>query len=785
MLPIVAALVLVIQQPDPDPVRPQPDTLSLPPTAEQLADAYEDETARELVRRARERREVVDRSIDAYSALARERISAALRVPGRDRTLFLRETATRIDWRREGPIRLDVLGAREVVPPVQAAEQIPEGLRNFTPRLAFDPENSEFLLRLNDDFLRNPLAPDGERHYRYRTGDTTEIRLPDGRAVRLVELRVTPRRSDPHLLRGSFWIEDETAAVVQAIIRPARVFDLAEEEDVPGLLKPIRFEIEYITLEYAFWDFRWWMPRTLAAEGVFQFTRLLKMPFGYTLTYSDYRVEGDTTKAAEIAERDPRGRAPCAVGGGLAISVRIGSGLGRPQPPEDSVHAGGAAGAQRPNMAERDTMRVDTAALDTAATDTTAADTARARRRGWTMEEETGIGVDRCGRELRVDLPADSAALLASDWLSPTIYESDDGLAGELRRVRALASLLGRIDEAPWRRPEPRFSWGPGAEGGLRYNRVEGASIGARVDLDLGRLRMDATGRLALARPRPDVEFSVARPTLARDYRLALYNGVREVDPTSRAFGFGNSFNAFFIGRDNGEYYRATGASLEVRPSAVRPQRYALRLFAERQAAVRTEAEFTVAKLWDRDRAFRPNIAADRADLFGAELTLAGGLGARPDGWRAGATLDLDGAGGDFEFGRAALTLRAGLPALGPLATSFEVAAGTSVGDVPVQRLFYLGGPFTLRGYDYGAARGNAFWRTRAELGYGAHVGRIAVFGDAGWGGDREAITLDAPLRSVGIGATMLDGMIRADLARALDGPQSWKLHLWLSLDGV
>ncbi|MFS8665745.1 MAG: hypothetical protein LOD84_08750, partial [Limnochordales bacterium] len=95
MLPIVAALVLVIQQPDPDPVRPQPDTLSLPPTAEQLADAYEDETARELVRRARERREVVDRSIDAYSALARERISAALRVPGRDRTLFLRETAAR------------------------------------------------------------------------------------------------------------------------------------------------------------------------------------------------------------------------------------------------------------------------------------------------------------------------------------------------------------------------------------------------------------------------------------------------------------------------------------------------------------------------------------------------------------------------------------------------------------------------------------------------------------------------------------------------------------------
>src|SRR5690606_27841282 len=104
--------------------------------------------------------------------------------------------------RREGPIRLEVLGAREVIPPVRGAPQIPDDLRNFVPHLAFDPVDSEVLLRLNDDFLRNPLAPNGERHYRYATGDTTEIRLPDGRTVRLVELRILPRRADFHLIRG-------------------------------------------------------------------------------------------------------------------------------------------------------------------------------------------------------------------------------------------------------------------------------------------------------------------------------------------------------------------------------------------------------------------------------------------------------------------------------------------------------------------------------------------------------------------------------------------------------
>lgn len=769
MIAAAALLALLLQQPDTtrpaqaDSAVAQQDTTKrgqalLPPTQAQLADAYRDDVARDLVERARSRRRTVDTSIDAYDAVARERIAAGLRLPGRDRTLYRRETATQIEWRREGPIRLEVLGSREVIPPVRGAPQVPEDLRSFVPHLAFDPVDSEMLMRLNNDGWRNPLAPGAERDYRYQSGDTTQIRLPDGRTVRLVELRVQPRRSDFRLVRGSFWIEQETNAVVQAVFRPSRPFDIEDDEDgddVPGLLKPIRFELEYVTLEYAYWDFRWWLPRTVAAEGVLQITSLVRMPFSYSLSYSNYDVAGDPTRPREVLPDSVTDRLRCTPGGRMTIAVRDGT-----RDRNRSVREGSAR--------------------DSTATDASR-DSADARTDRFTMDEETGRGTDACGRELIVELPADSAQLLASDYLPPSIYENDADWDADLRRVRELAELLGNVGEAPWQAPRPTFAWGLGAPGLVRYNRVEGLSVGARSELDLGRLKLDATGRLAIAKPRPDIELGVTRPTLARDYRLSLYNGVRAADPETRPFGIGNSFNALFLGRDDGEYYEALGASLEVMPAATRTQWYGVRLYAERHDSVATETDFSLPQIFDDARTFRPNIAADPADLFGGELTLHGGIGRDPAGWRASATLALDGAGGDFSFGRSALTLRTGVPLFGQLRASLEGAAGTTVGDVPVQRLFYLGGPATLRGYDGSSAFGNAFWRARAELARGWPAARVALFGDVAWAGDRDSFTADGALRSLGIGATFLDGLVRADLARALDGDENWRFDLWVS----
>src|SRR5690606_15188166 len=79
--------------------RPLPDSAT-------LASAYLDETARELVRLARERRRTVDRSIEAYETTAHERVSVGLRMVRRDRTVWEREVASRIAWERDGPIQI-------------------------------------------------------------------------------------------------------------------------------------------------------------------------------------------------------------------------------------------------------------------------------------------------------------------------------------------------------------------------------------------------------------------------------------------------------------------------------------------------------------------------------------------------------------------------------------------------------------------------------------------------------------------------------------------------------
>src|SRR6185369_17734625 len=103
------------------------------------SNAYLDPHARELVAAVRARRDLVDRSITRYQALAKERISMGLRTRLRDRLFYRRETASRIDWRRGGPINITVLGAREAVPIMTPKVSIPTDLKNFLPRLAFDP----------------------------------------------------------------------------------------------------------------------------------------------------------------------------------------------------------------------------------------------------------------------------------------------------------------------------------------------------------------------------------------------------------------------------------------------------------------------------------------------------------------------------------------------------------------------------------------------------------------------------------------------------------------------
>lgn len=114
------------------------------------------------------------------------------------------------------------------------------------------------------------------------------------------------------------------------------------------------------------------------------------------------------------------------------------------------------------------------------------------------------------------------------------------------------------------------------------------------------------------------------------------------------------------------------------------------------------------------------------------------------------------------------------------LRLSLEAAAGASHGSPPVQRLFYLGGPLTLRGYEPRTLGGEAFGRARAELDRAFSFGRLAVFTDVGWAGTRDDVDLDDSLGSAGVSLAIIDGILRIDGAWPLDRPHRFRLDVYL-----
>ncbi|HEX2204751.1 MAG TPA: hypothetical protein VHG91_15695, partial [Longimicrobium sp.] len=259
-------------------------------------DAYRDERARELVRLGRARRAVVDTRITAYEVTARERVSARMAVAGAERLLFRRETAARIQWTRD-TVRIEVIGAREAQPLVSAeAQRAAPGVAASVPSLAFDPVDSEMLLRFDSTVIRHPLAPGSEAYYRFSSGDSASIRLPDGRGVRLLELRIAARRADPRLINGSFWIDARTHAVVRAGFRLSRPFS-SSGSGVSMIAPEITGELDHVAIDYGLWGLRWWLPRAVVARGVVRAAGV-RLPLAYERSYEGYRVEGDTLAAA-------------------------------------------------------------------------------------------------------------------------------------------------------------------------------------------------------------------------------------------------------------------------------------------------------------------------------------------------------------------------------------------------------------------------------------------------------------------------------------------------------
>jgi hypothetical protein len=752
----------------------------LPVTASVLASAFRDATARELFNRARSARIAQDSSLKSYDAKVRQRLSVLMGVGklGRDRLVYRNESAFRVQWQRGVGAHVEMTGARVAAPVVGSSKIERDAVQSEVTGSDMSPipyfPGSETLwvgllaaqTEVDEQSIVNPLARGAEAYYTYRTGDSVSFRLPDGRTVQLRELKVRPRAAKMNYVVGSLWFDTESGQLVRAAYRFAAPSQMAigvsagdSTRKAPkvisfimtGLLSPNTAQISAVAVEYGLYEGRFWLPRLQSMEGSAE-AMFARIPVKYENAFSYTSVNGDLGLPeihvdTTVTDLEPGFERPPSGLGAEARrrwrdSTRAARATAR-KARSDSIHAGIRVGSMRQ--------------CDTSAT---------------RVVTEYRYGDARLPVEVRA--PCDVDKLMQSPDLPASVYDSGEEIFGSADRQRLIDEALSMAAQAPvfGALPRPRFQFGPSM---TRFNRVEGFSTGLKVAQQLGGgYEAAALGRVGAADRVANVELSLARSNLSRTVRLNGYNRLASANDWGNPLSFGASLSAFFFGRDEGFYYRTTGA--ELLWTSERGVRLDWRAFSERQRAAVQKTTYSLGA------PFIANIAAASMVSTGAAVRFLHTHGLDPRGFRAFTDLRLEGAGGDSTYGRGALdvTLSHGLAA--KLDGALTLAGGSSIGQLPSQRRWFFGGTQTIRGQRPDTAQsGTAFWLGRMELARTQIGFRTSLFGDIGWTGDRAKLRdVGRPMSGVGIGLSALDGLIRFDVARGLYPRKQTRVTLYL-----
>ena len=760
-----------------------------PPAHTRFApDAFLDPVALEIYTIAYDGWDELGESVERYTARIDHRISAGVRALGRERTLYHSESAVRAFWQRGRRSVVQVLGSRAQYPgrdlallrDEQAVMHMPgsEEEREITVQMGqltrleelpfdepFEPGSDQLFIGANrneepfqptdDDFwLAHPLGEGADTLYRFRSGDTTSLQFPDGRRLDAVQLDVLPRRADANLITGTLWIDLATGSLVRGVYRLARPIEAARDipefrEEVvetrppfvPGFLTSVFFEIKMIAVDYSMWDFKVWLPRTNRIEGEVRLFGMLKVPVAFDVAY---RIESVTM--ADDPEAEARPEVP-----GV--------------PPLREVHFD--------TREEAMAFIAQLLSEDGSQTYVPVSEGRRQQRDYWIAPE------DLRDLETSPDLPPPI-------WDHAPGFPSDDVL---LEYIEGLASLpAAPVVDRLW-----NFDWGWSRTDLIRYNRIEGPAVGGRATWPVhGSYALAASGFFGFADLRPKVRVQIERSTVLRRLALGAYHELRPTDSESAYLGIGNSIDAFLFGRDNGEYYRATGADLTWRPPEIDLQSFYVRAYGELQEAVEPNTNFALFRAFDRGWDFRRNVASEKAEEVGVELRLSPWWGHDPVGARLG--IELFGRGATWRqpgdevresYGQASAAVRAIMPVAGGgwqrWRIGIEAAGGNTWGHAPVQRSWFLGGPSSLRGFPASTVSGLSFLRGRVEVGrtYEGFAG--SFFGDAGWAGPVGEFDADDLLYGIGVGGSIMDGFIRLDLSHGLKGPgKQFRVEIYL-----
>jgi hemolysin secretion/activation protein ShlB/FhaC/HecB len=713
-----------------------------PVTAAVLATAFKDGRARDLLLRARAARLNQDSTLTGYDASAYERMSVGMgfRKIGRDRLLMRTERASHVVWQRGKGAVIDVKGQRSAFPMLEgigdgdidmgSAGDIPYAPGRETLWIGSGLAKAD----VSENEIIHPLAEGAEAYYTYASGDSVSFQLPGGQRLELRELRIRPRQPKWNVAVGSLWFDAASAQLVRAVYRMAQEMDImavakeANEEDkdpddeIPAWVKPMilpmKAMVSAVTVEYGLHEGRFWLPRSQAIEGDAQVS-FMRIPFKLEQRYTYASVNG-TDPLPEVL------------------------------------------------IAAEDTAR-----------DSVSRAARRERRRS-----ECVTGTERIRRENRSDeglrilvrTPCDTVALARSPELPKSIYDDGEEVFGTAERDALVAEALTLGAQPEFAPQRPTLSYGIPY---TRFNRVEGFSTGLAADQVLGGgYSAHAQFRLGVADLSPNGELWLDRTDGRKTIGIGVYRRLVASNDWGDPLGFSSSVSALLFGRDEGFYYRTWGAELKGQKNDGLLNSW--RLFGEQHFDATVHTEFSLAHPGGV-KGDLTNINAVNGSIVGLAVGHHSSYGLDPNGFRALTDLKLEGGAGTFDYSRGSLQTTLSRSLGSAFTGALTLGAGTSGGQVPIQKQFFVGGVQTVRGQRAGAAIGDAFWMTSAEIGTSSVGIRKIVFADLGWAGPRADFSHPGrPLSGAGIGASFMDGLVRIDVAKGIYPEKAVRANLYV-----
>ena len=272
----------------------------------------------------------------------------------------------------------------------------------------------------------------------------------------------------------------------------------------------------------------------------------------------------------------------------------------------------------------------------------------------------------------------------------------------------------------------------------VRYNPVEGVSVGAQVRRDLGWWRSVLTVRAATREwAEPDMDLTLQRDRPNERIQFSIYRALR-----TGALGAGGVDGfplPLVLEGDSLDFHWSTGASMRFLPGIGQPLGFSLSLFAERDEEVETGAQRT---------------------RYGSTLDWNlwwGGQGQESIG--GGGTVSGRSSRGDNPHEKAMVQGALLLPFGARISLGLRAGWASVSGDPAPQDLWDIGATGAwLRGHADAIETSRA-WMGRADLQFPARYARLSLFGD--W-----ARAEGEDFYAAGAGLVLLDGLLRVDAAQ-------------------